>query len=179
MKHAQVDDLPLFSPSADLDEVSPMDDLTIGLAKARRKPWLTRSTKIMLGLVLICAGFLAGLHVQKTYGTANPGTGTLPANLAERFQRGGGAGQQPGAGTGTGAPTAAAPTTGKVKLVDGNTLYIETEDGRVITVKTGENTTVQSATPAELKNLAAGTQVTVQGATAGTTITATSITASP
>jgi hypothetical protein len=187
VKHAQVDGLPMDEPAAQRpsDEMTPMDDLTVGLARARRTPWLTRSTGVMLGLVLICAGFLAGLQVQKSYGTAGGATTGLPADLQQRMQqRGsggfGGPGGGQGATTGDGQPTAAAtPTTGKIKLVDGTTVYIETADGRTITVKTAETTIVQSAAPAQLKDLAVGASVTVLGATSGTTMSATSITAGP
>ena len=45
-------------------------------------------------------------------------------------------------------------------------------DGRLITVKTTETTTVQSATPAALKDLAVGTQVSVTGTPASSSLRA-------
>lgn len=146
-----------------------MEDLDKELTRVKRQPWLTRSTGIMFALVLACGGFLAGIKVQQSYGPAattqsqqQPNQAALAAAMQQRGAQGG-----------------AASTTGKVKLVDGTTVYIETADGKVITVKTTETTTVQSATPAQLKDLAVGTTVSVQGAPAGTdTVTATSVTAS-
>ncbi len=145
-----------------------MDDLTTGLAKARRQPWLTRSTGIMLGLVLVCGGFLAGVKVQQAYGSSSTTGGTGGTNaqgqLGTRGQQGQQLGQQ-----GQQQGTTAQPVVGKVKLVQGTTVYIETADGRTVTVRTTDRTVV--ASPAELKDLAAGTSVTVQG-TGTDTITA-------
>jgi hypothetical protein len=148
-----------------------MDDLTTGLAKAKRQPWLTRSTGIMLGLVIACAGFLAGVKVQQAYGStgtgdaSRPGTGTTVPGFGNRQ---GGPGQQP----------SATPVTGKIKLVDGTTIYIETADGSLYTVKTTEGTVVQTAKTVTLKDLAVGTEVRVQGSSAGAeTLSATAITA--
>jgi hypothetical protein len=172
------------------DDTAPMDDLVAGLAKANRGPWLTRSTGILLALVLTCGGFLAGIQVQQHFGTASATSAGAGAGnrtgAGFRGNYGGGQGGngfpggfpggQQGAGQ-QGAPQAAAPISGRIKLVDGTTVYIETADGRVLTVKTGENTTVQSTAKITLKDLPAGTEITVQGATQDTTVTATSITA--
>lgn len=140
-----------------------MDDLTTGLAKARKQPWLTRSTGVMLALVLICGGFVAGIKVQQAYGST-PSTGAGNNNAANRagFQQNA-AGQQ---------QQQRQPVTGKVKLVDGTTVYIETADGTVVTVKTTEATIV--ALQAQLKDLVAGATVTVVGTGTGT-VTAASI----
>jgi heme A synthase len=141
-----------------------MDDLTTGLAKAGKQPWLTRSTAVLLALVLICGGFVAGIKVQQAYGST-PTTNGANNNLANRaagFQQNT-AGQQ---------QQQRQPVTGKVKLVDGTTVYVETADGTVVTVKTTEATIV--ALQAQLKDLVAGATVTVVGTGTGT-VTATSI----
>ncbi len=150
-----------------------MDDLTTGLeadiAKARRQPWLTRSTGTMAALVIACVGFVAGIKAQQSFGAT-------PSSSTSQQQQQGGARQ---AGfTGGGLNTNAAPTTGKVKLVDGTTLYVELADGSIVTVKTTGTTVVQTSTTVALKDLQPGTDVTVTGSGAGTeTVTATSITA--
>lgn len=175
MKHA------IRTRESDITGEAPMDDLVAGLAKANRGPWLTRSTGTMLALVLALGGFLAGIQVQKNFGTtavaATPGGGAT-GNRPGGFRGGTGAfpGGQQGAIPG-GQQAAAAPITGKVKLVDGTTVYLETSDGRLLTVKTGDTTTVQTTDKITLKDLAAGTEVTVQGTTSDTTVTATTITA--
>ncbi len=174
MKHA------MRTPdTAPAEAAAPMDDLVAGLAKAKRGPWLTCSTGILLALVLTCGGFLAGVQAQQRFGTA---AGTATGNRPANGYRGNLGGQFPGGLPGgqqgqNGGQQTAAPITGKIKLVDGSTVYIETADGRVLTVKTGETTTVQATEKITLKDLAAGTDITVQGTTQDTTVTATSITA--
>ncbi|BCJ71908.1 hypothetical protein CS0771_14520 [Catellatospora sp. IY07-71] len=180
MKHA------IRTPdTAPTDDAAPMDDLVAGLAKAKRGPWLTRSTGILLALVLTCGGFLAGVQVQQRFGTGSgTAAGTATGNRPANGYRGNFGGQygfpggMPGGQQGQtgGQQTAAAPISGKIKLVDGTTVYIETADGSVLTIKTGENTTVQATEKITLKDLAAGTDITVQGTTQDTTVTATSIT---
>ncbi|MEV0456164.1 hypothetical protein [Catellatospora methionotrophica] len=168
--------------STDAPSAVPMDDLVAGLAKASRGPWLTRSTGILLALVLTCGGFLAGVQVQQNFGTS--GTAPTGANAANRpgggvrGGNGGFPGQQGGlpGGQQTGQQTAAAPITGKIKLVDGTTVYLETSDGRLLTIKTADTTTVQTTDKIALKDLTAGTEITVVGTAADTTVTATTIT---
>ncbi|WP_144123215.1 hypothetical protein [Catellatospora sichuanensis] len=162
----------------------PMDDLVAGLAKAKRGPWLTRSTGALLALVLTCGGFLAGVQVQQRFGTSGTTAATgggATGNRPGGFRGNTGAfpgGQQGGLPVGQqGAQQPAAPITGKVKLVDGTTVYLETSDGRLLTIKTGDTTTVQSTDKITLKDLPAGTEITVQGTTTDTTVTATTITA--
>jgi len=137
-----------------------MDDLTTGLAKARKQPWLTRSTGVMIALVLICGGFLAGIKVQQAYGSSSPSTpsANLPNRAGLQQQQQQQQQQQP----------ASTPTVGKIKLIDGTTIYVETADGRVVTVKTTQATVV--ALQAQLKDLAAGVTVTVQGTGTDTVI---------
>jgi hypothetical protein len=115
--------------------------------------------------------------VQKHYGTgaapAAPGrTGARTGGFPEGAFGG-------GAAPTSAAPAAATPATGKVKLVNGTTIYVETADGEVLTVRTGAGTTVQSATRGKLKDLKAGDTVSVQGTADGEgTITATTVTES-
>lgn len=145
-----------------------MEDLQTGLAKARRQPWLTRSTGVMLGLVLICAGFIGGIQMQKAYGGSGQGGGQ--ATGANRLSELQGQGRGPQLTSQQSPPPA---MTGKIKLVDGTTVYVETSDGRIVTVETTATTVVSAQT--DLKALEVGATVTVQGS--GTdTVTATSIT---
>jgi hypothetical protein len=117
-------------------------------------------------------GFLGGAQVEKHYGmpATSPSANASAAvpGFAGRF--GGGAGQNAGTGS-TGRGNA---ITGTVKLVDGTTVYIETSDGQVLTVRTSDSTTVQL--PGTLKDLTAGATVSVQGQNANGTVTATQIT---
>lgn len=76
------------------------------------------------------------------------------------------------------APAPAAGAAGTVKHVDGNTLYLETETGATVTVRTNDSTTVNLTQPAALSRLLPGQEVVVQGiADAEGIVTATSLTA--
>jgi hypothetical protein len=163
------------------------DSLAAELAKAAPRRWWNRGTLVLGALALLLGGFLGGLQVQKHYGTTtaaanrpagftgqNRGAGGYP-NFA------GGAGQGTGGTrTGGGATASAAPagTTGTVKLVDGDTIYLTTADGTVVTVKTTGRTSISTANKGTLKDLRTGDSVTVQGAAGSDgTVSATSVTA--
>jgi hypothetical protein len=184
------------SPMAEHGLLAPIDHeleedreegLPAELARAAPKAWWNRGTLVLGGVALILAGFLGGALVQKNYGTAATASGAgarAGAGAGGFAGRGTGAGAYGGGFTGgtpggtTGGATAAAATTGTVKLVDGDTIYVQTAAGTVVTVKTSGSTTVQTATKGTVKDVKAGQSITVQGA-AGTdgTVTATSVTA--
>jgi hypothetical protein len=159
------------------------DDLNERIAKAAPRRMANRATYALAAVALLVIGFVGGAQVQKSYGPAPTGSGGAggvnPAALASAFagRNGGGAqgfngaGQGNAGGTGT---TARGGVTGTVKLVDGTTVYVETADGTTVIVKTSDKTTV--STPGALKDLTAGSTVTVQGQSADGSVTATSIT---
>jgi len=112
------------------------------------------------------AGFVGGIVAQQSFGATPAASTPQPNNV------------RPSGFTGFGnaANTSSTPTTGKIKLVDGTTVYIELADGSLVTVKTTDTTVVSSVV--NLKDLQPGTSVTVTGSGGGTdTMTATTITA--
>ncbi len=146
------------------------DGLSAELAAAAPKKWWNKGTVVLGVAVLLMGGFLGGVQAQKQWGTTTTAsTGGFPT-------RGGFPG---GASRGeTAAP--AQNTTGKVKLVNGKTIYVETADGTVVTVKTDGDTTVSTAAKSELSDVKAGQSVTIEGAAADDgTVTAKSVTATP
>jgi hypothetical protein len=162
------------------------DSLAAELERAAPKRWWNRGTVVLAALVLLTGGFVGGVQVQKHWGTA-PSPSGFPARFnagagAGRYGSGGaargGAGTGPGAqGTGRGDAAASSGTSGTVKLVDGSTIYVQTQDGNVVTVNTGGKTTVSAASKSSLKSIKAGQHVTVQGTTGSDgTVTATSVT---
>jgi hypothetical protein len=172
----------LLDPGAD---DTPDDSLATELARAAPRRWWNRGTLVLGGLVLLLAGFLGGLQVQKNYGTPATGTGRGAGAVAGRGT-GNFAGRGAGAyGGGSGFPGGAAPTafaaagtTGTVKLVDGDTIYVQTAAGDVVTVRTSGSTSVQTATKGTVSDVKVGDGVTVQGAAGSDgTVTATSVTA--
>jgi hypothetical protein len=154
------------------------DDLNERISKAAPRRLANRATYVLAGLALLVVGFVGGAQVQKSYGTAPAATGAPgganPAAFASQFA--GRGGQFPGGntGTGTGQTGARGGITGTVKLVDGTTVYVETADGQTLIVKTSGTTTVSA--PGALKDLTAGSSVTIVGQNADGTVTATSIT---
>src|SRR4051794_3940765 len=90
------------------------DDLAAELAKRAPRPAPGRTTLGLAGAVLIVAGFLGGVVVQRHWGTTTSPAATAGAGAGGFAGRG-------GAGTASAAPGgargAAAPTTGTVKFV--------------------------------------------------------------
>ncbi|MEV0130548.1 hypothetical protein AB0H83_19060 [Dactylosporangium sp. NPDC050688] len=160
------------------------DDLNERIAKAAPRRLANRATYVLAGLALLVAGFVGGAQVQKSYGTAPAATGApgganpaaFPSQFAGRGAQGGqGAPGAQGGNAGTGGQTGTrGGITGTVKLVDGTTVYVETADGQTLIVKTSGTTTV--SVPGALKDLTAGSSVTIVGQNADGTVTATSIT---
>jgi Domain of unknown function (DUF5666) len=179
-------------PAYEEDMTAPVDhdDLAAELAAAAPRRWWNKATLYLGAAALLVGGFVAGAQVQQKYGEpSTPAAGARSganANAANAGRFGGyfggqvpGGAQAGGAQTqsGTGSTAAATPTTGKVKLVDGTTVYVETSSGDVVTVRTNGQTKVQAATSSSLKNLAVGDSVTVQGqSSTDGTVTASTVT---
>ncbi|WP_173158147.1 hypothetical protein [Phytohabitans suffuscus] len=152
------------------------------LAAAAGRRWWNRWT-IVLGLaLLLVGGFVAGIEVQKAYGETPAAAGSAGSGL--RGQGGFPGGGYPGAaqggqgsqaGQGSQGGRGAEATTGTIKLVDGTTVYVETESGELVTIRTGGDTSVRL--PGKLDDLKAGDKVSVAGsADAEGTVTAESVT---
>lgn len=178
-----LDPLPFLDDEPDLLAEPPLDDdLNERISKAAPRRFANRATYALAGVAILVIGFIGGAQVQKSYGTAPAAAGGVnPAALASAFAgRGGGfpggaGGTGTGNGNGNGAGTGArGGISGTVKLVDGTTVYLETADGQTLIVKTSDKTTVSA--PGALKDLTAGSTVTVQGQNADGTVTATAIT---
>ena len=153
------------------------DDLASELAAAAPRP-LSRTTLALAAAALVVGGFLAGAQVQKHYGVAAAGpaagTGLTGAQARTGNQNAAGGANRQGP---TAAATAGTVTTGTVKLVDGTTVYVQTANGDVITVRTNATTTVLVSKAGALADLAPGATVTVEGQSSGTgTVTATKVT---
>ncbi|KHD73264.1 hypothetical protein [Actinoplanes utahensis] len=156
------------------------DGLSAELAAAAPKKWWNKGTVGLGVAALLMGGFLGGVQAQKTWGAASSSTASgFPGGGGGRFPGGMSASGAPGGlGPQTTAAAAAGGTTGKVKLVDGKTIYVETADGTVVTVRTDGATTVSTTTSGRLGDVKAGQSVTVQGETAGDgSVTAKSVTA--
>jgi hypothetical protein len=170
------------------DDTAVLDrSLAAELAKAAPRRWWNRGTVVLAAITLLVGGFVGGLQAQKNWGTPDTPTARPGANFGGQNRSGYGAaggtpnfpaGAQAQAGGQARAGAAAGATTGKVKLVNGTTIYIETADGSVVTVKTDGKTTVSTAAKSKLTDVKAGQSVAIQGTTATDgTVTATTVTA--
>jgi len=175
------------------------DHLAEELAARPPRARLPRATLALGAGVLVAAGFIGGVLVQKHVGGSSPAAGRAGA-FASAFAgaRGGGGGAgRGGFGGGAGATTGTGgaggfggggfgggsgaggnSVSGSVTVVSGDTLYITAADGTVYTVKTSGSTSVSISSSGSLSQLKPGQQVTVSG-TQGTggTVNATKITA--
>lgn len=187
----------------ELLETSPFDDdLQEVLAARPARAGGSRLTLALAGGVLLVAGLLLGIQVQKLLGGSAPGrfpsraagagayagAGQAPGGggpgggLGGGYARGagggfagGGAGRG-GAGAGAGAG-AGDMTFGTVKLVDGDKIYVQTVNGGVVTVTTSGDTKVQVTRSGKVSDLKPGSFVTVAGtADAQGQVAATSVT---
>ena len=172
------------------------DDLAALLAKRERaKP--NRWTYLLgVGLVLVI-GVVAGAWIGRT--TAPTSGPSFPAGGFPGFRPGaGGAGGAgfpgagfpgagfPGAGFGgpgetggsaTAGSSGGSATSGTVKLIDGQNLYITDASGATVKVKVGATATVTSQSPSTLADIPVGATVTISGSTGPDgTITAQSVT---
>jgi hypothetical protein len=175
----------------DTDVLSTVDDqrddgLAEELARVAPRRWWNKATVVLGAAVLLVGGFAGGLQVQKHWGTAATASTAAAGFGAGQNRAGNGAaagGFPGGAGTGTGrrgtttTTAAAAGTTGTVKLVDGSTIYVQTANGDIVTVRTNGNTTVSTVKKGRIADVKAGQSVTVNGSTGSDGIvTATSVT---
>jgi hypothetical protein len=162
----------------DLDEDPFADDLTDQLAEKAPRRFATRTTAILGAALLLVVGFVGGAQVQKHWGKNSSQAASPFSNLGGPRA---GASGFPGFGGSVGgqgqSSAGGATTTGTVKLVDGKTVYLQTADGNVVTVRTSGSTSVQLPRAGSLKDLTAGATVSVDGQTGSDgTVTATRIT---
>jgi Domain of unknown function (DUF5666) len=144
---------------------------------------------ILIAVVIAAAGFLGGVLAQKgsegsSGAAAGLGAGGLPnfAALKEGAAEAGGA-ESGGAESKTseagtpnfGASEAAA--SGTVSSVEGQTIYVKESDGTTVAVKVGDGATVTRDSNVSAKKIHPGDTVTVEGSKHGSTVRASSVSA--
>lgn len=157
------------------------DNLAEELAARPPRAKLPKVTLALAAGILIAAGFVGGVLVQKHLG-GGTGTGSARAGALASFGAGRGRGSfTGGAGSGlggTGSGAGANSITGSITVVSGDTLYITASNGTVYTVKTSGSTAVQISSTGALSQLKPGQTVTISGTQgSGGTVNATTITA--
>jgi hypothetical protein len=132
-------------------------------AKVRRRGKIDKWTRILGVAVVLLLVFNLGVrlgHGSKPKATTPPAAG---------------AGAAAGSGAGAGAAGAGAPgadgaakpaAAGTVKVVDGNSIYVNQPDGTTKRVEANESTRFTRTEPAELRDVQPGDRLTVEGTTA-------------
>jgi hypothetical protein len=151
------------------------------LPRRPRRRILSPVPLALLGVLLIAAGFIGGVLVEKGQGSSSSSAGST-ASLASRFAalRGGAASSgssaaAPGA-TSSSNPGFARPTAGTVAYLSGSTLYVTNSEGNTVKVNTSAGTSVTRTVKSTVSGIHPGETVTVTGASrAGGTVSAESI----
>ncbi len=179
-----------YEPTAGEDEwLQEPDQLELPTRPRRRLFGVgaSRGPIVLLGALLIAAGFIAGVQVQKGNASSSS-SGAGAASFASRFAALGKGTSSTGTRSGTGSATGAAgatpgaagsgsqPTSGTVAYLEGNTLYVTNSEGNTVKVTTSTTTAVTKTVKTKVKRIFPGETVTVTGATsAGGTVKAESI----
>lgn len=158
------------------------DNLAEELATRPPRAKLPKATLALSAGILIAAGFVGGVLVQKHLGGSNSGNSIASSFASARGAAGGaGRGGFGGFGGGAGAGGLGAggnSITGSITVVSGNTLYVTASNGTVYTITTSGSTAVKVSSSSSLSQLKPGQTVTVSGTQgSGGTVNATTITA--
>jgi hypothetical protein len=129
----------------------------------------------LIALLIAACGFLGGVLVQK--GSEGGSAAGLPSGLPSFLSEegGGGSGSEgsasfPGSGSG-------AAVSGTVSSVDGRTIYVKDSDGSTVAVRVEDGSKVSRDSNVGVKKIHPGDSVVVQGAKHGSTVKASSISA--
>ncbi|HVN61657.1 MAG TPA: hypothetical protein VMT59_10350 [Gaiellaceae bacterium] len=132
----------------------------------RRRRALRPLTAVLAAVVLVGAGFLGGIQVQKHYGGSSGGSSGAAAAFASRFRSAGGAagaaGSFFGGGAGAGASGASGGTQeiGQVSVIKGSTLYLADFLGNTIKVQIPAGVRVSETTRTTVRGIHPGDTVT-------------------
>lgn len=128
----------------------------------------------LIALLIAATGFLGGVLVQKGSeggGSAAGGPpGGLPSFLSEGAGGGEGSGGFPGSSSG-------AAVSGTVSSVDGRTIYVKDSGGATVAVRVEDGSKVSRDSNVGVKKIHPGDSVVVQGSKHGSTVKASSISA--
>lgn len=126
----------------------------------------------LVALLIAACGFLGGVLVQK--GSGGGSAAGLPAGLPSFLNKEGGGGSSSGGFPG-GASGAA--VSGTVSSVDGRTIYVKNSAGSTVAVRVEDGSKLSRNSKVSVKKIHPGDSVVVQGAKHGSTVKASSISA--
>ncbi|WP_051753363.1 hypothetical protein [Streptosporangium amethystogenes] len=140
---------------------------------AARPPRRLSTLTLVLGAgVMLVAGVVVGIQMQKAMGVTSGPTGAPGAAIRQGAGPGGSGGYggfgngQQGQGPGQGGGGRGGMTVGTVQRVEGEKVYLQTTDGSVVTVNTTDETSVRLTKEGKVADLKPGGTVVVQGAKA-------------
>lgn len=129
----------------------------------------------LIAVLIAASGFLGGVLVQK--GSEGGSASGLPGGLPSFLNKGGregsgseGSGGFPGGGSG-------AAVSGMVSSVGGRTIYVKDSEGSTVAVRVQDGSKVSRDSNVSVKKIHPGDSVVVQGAKHGSTVKASSISA--
>jgi hypothetical protein len=138
----------------------------------------------LIALIIAAAGFLGGIEAQKgseggSGTTAGLGGGGLPnfAALKEGRSAAGGSESKASEASPPGFGASSAAATGTVTSVEGHTIYVKESDGTTVAVTVGDGATVTRDSNVATKKIHPGDTVTVEGSKHGSTVRASSVSA--
>jgi hypothetical protein len=133
----------------------------------------------LIALLIAACGFLGGVLVQKG-SEGGPATG-LPGGLPSFLSKegGGGSGSEGSGSFPAGFPDSGsgAAVSGTVSSVDGRTIYVKDSEGSTVAVRVEDGSKVSRDSNVGLKKIHPGDSVVVQGAKHGSTVKASSVSA--
>jgi hypothetical protein len=137
--------------------------------KVRRRGKIDKWTRILGVAVVLLLVFNIGVrmgHSSRPKAAAPAGGAGAPGAGTGAGAAGAGAGA-PGAGSGAaGGEGAAKPAaSGTVKVIDGNSIYVNQADGTTKRVEADESTRFTRTEPATLRDIQPGDRLTVEGST--------------
>lgn len=133
----------------------------LGITPPKRTSWITKV--LALGAVAALS-FAGGAFAHRTWGASSGQDAGSAASIVEQLAAGGAG--LPGFGNGAAfGGTGAAATSGEVKYIRGNSLYVEKSDGTTIKVKVAKSVQVSKTQTTDIRGIDAGDQVVVQGTT--------------
>jgi hypothetical protein len=147
-----------------------MSELTEELPRRPRRRLVTPLSAVLAFALVAALGFIGGVQVQKSQGSATAARGGFAGARAGFTGGGFGAGAQPAGDNGA--------TQGTVKNVNGSSLYVTVQGGDTVRVKTTSATKVTRTASSEAKEIHPGDTVVIEGgASSSGTVKATSVTA--
>jgi hypothetical protein len=157
---------PFASPDPLTEEL--VNDL---LPPRPRRRLVTRWSAATSAVILLALGFIGGVLVQRGRQPASSGGAAVTPQTA---------GAAPGIGAGRFGDGAggAAPVAGKVSSVDGSTLYVTTNEGTTVKVRTNGSAKVTRTAKSRVGAVHPGDSVVITGSTGSNgTVTAAQVTA--